>query len=101
MTSVTYECTTCGTLGPAEYGYSKYGHPEDAAPLPDAAYHLEELASNVSGGRGHAVRRCPECGAWFHYELDYEFLVNGSEDYETLTRITEEEARAIERSLTK
>jgi hypothetical protein len=40
MSSDAPACTTCGTLGPVEYGYSKYGRPEDTEPLPDAAYHL-------------------------------------------------------------
>ena len=33
-----------------------------------------------------------KCGTYYLYRTDYEYLVNGSEDEEYLTRLTEEQA---------
>lgn len=48
-----------------------------------------------SGSRKKEVRQCPRCGDYFVYELDYEFLANGSEDEESLVRLTKSEAREL------
>ncbi|MHA1846448.1 MAG: hypothetical protein ACTSXU_02250, partial [Promethearchaeota archaeon] len=37
------------------------------------------------------LKKCPECGTLYHWEYDYEFFVNGTEDYITLKRIPERE----------
>lgn len=36
--------------------------------------------------------QCPDCGQYYLFESDYEYLVNGSEDEQTLTRLSEEQA---------
>lgn len=92
-------CATCGSIGDVESGFHKYGFEEDDAPLPAAVTALEEVVSDVSGGRGETLYRCPACGAYFHYELDYEFIIPGSEDSETLQRIPAEEAVALRERL--
>ena len=91
----TAPCSTCGALGDLEYGFYKFGFEEDDAPMPQAVTDLVEVVSNVSGGRGHTLYRCPACGAHFHYELDYEFIVPGTEDSEILRRISDEEASLL------
>lgn len=52
-------------------------------------------------GRGEELRRCPSCGAWFRWRLTYEFYVNGSEDEETLTSLSEEDAAGLRAQLTR
>ena len=43
------------------------------------------------------LKRCPECGAIYKWEFEYEYLVGGSEDTITLTRLgTEEGNLAVE-----
>ena len=42
-----------------------------------------------------ARSRCPVCGIYYQYRCTYEYLVNGSEDEETLTRLTPSQARAF------
>jgi len=37
------------------------------------------------------IKRCPECGTVYLWEMEYEYLVNGSEDEITLTRLSEAE----------
>jgi len=38
------------------------------------------------------LKQCPNCGAYYLYHTDYEYLVNGSEDEEHLVRLTAEQA---------
>lgn len=38
------------------------------------------------------LQQCPECKTCYLYQTDYEYLVNGSEDEETLIRLTPAEA---------
>ena len=38
------------------------------------------------------LQQCPQCATYYLYRTDYEFLVNGSEDEEELTRLTDEAA---------
>lgn len=92
----TYDCATCGELGAVVYATEKVGWPEHSAALPDAASKLETVREiSRGGGRCKAVRRCPTCGDYFFYELDYEFLAGGSEDDESLRRLTVEQAEAL------
>jgi hypothetical protein len=35
--------------------------------------------------------RCPECGAYYDWDFEYEYLVNGSEDDMIVTRLSSEE----------
>ena len=85
----------CGELGAVEWSAAKYGHAQDDRPLPPAAGRLTTVCGWRSGGRGEELWRCARCGAWFHWVLSYEFLVGGSEDEETLTRVSAEEAAVL------
>ena len=89
----TFDCTTCGELGAIAYGTEKAGWPEHTVRLPDAASRLETVREiENSGGRKKILQRCPTCGDHFLYRLDYEFLAGGSEDDESLRRLTRAEA---------
>lgn len=45
-----------------------------------------------NGDRALQLQQCPECRAYYLYRTDYEFLVNGSENDEYLSRLTDAEA---------
>ena len=86
-------CEVCSGLSDSEYAYSKFGWPEHDTFLPDAAQNLVIVKDlRPLGSRKLQLRQCPACGAWFLYRTDYEYLTNGTEDEEFLTRLTEEEA---------
>ena len=86
-------CDVCSTLSESEYGYSKYDWPEHDIYLPDAAGSLVIVKDlKPLCDRQLQLWRCPGCGAWFLYRTDYEYLANGTEDEQFLTRLTEEEA---------
>ena len=87
------DCSICSDLAAEETASQKYGWEEDNTYLPAAAGKLtivKDLKPNSS--RKLQVQQCPECGTYYLYRSDYEYLVNGSEDEEYLTRISVEEA---------
>ncbi len=88
-------CSICAQLADRESAYQKYGWPENDTYLPAAAQSLELVRDFTPyGSRLLQLKRCPECGAYYLYRTDYEYLVNGSEDEEHLMRLTAEEAAA-------
>ena len=88
------ECRICSHLRDTETSFVKFGADEQNTYLPDAAKELEEAEdTRVPGKDRHHVKRCPVCGRLYKYDLAYEYLVNGSEDEETLTRLTPAETR--------
>lgn len=92
----TSSCQVCGGLGQTETSYSKYGAPQYDKPLPAAAesLHIVLRLDDTGTDRRH-VRRCPDCGALFSYVLTCDYQVNGSEDEETLSRLSAEESAAF------
>lgn len=86
-------CTTCGGLRASESAAQKYGWAADDTHLPAAAGQLALVRDLRPGSaRQKLLQRCPACGTYYLYETDYEYLVNGSEDEQTLTRLTDETA---------
>jgi hypothetical protein len=87
-------CETCSSLADQEYAYQKYGAELYDTHLPLAAGDLQVVRDfNIYGTRKRQLWQCPACGTYYLYRTDYEYLVNGSEDEEFLTRLTEEQAR--------
>jgi len=87
-------CNVCSQLSDCEYARQKYGWEENDTHLPDAASSLitvREVKSESS--RSLILKQCPRCSTYYLYEMDYEYLSNGSEDEQTLTRISEDDAR--------
>lgn len=86
-------CRTCFTLSGHEYACQKFGWEETNTHLPSA---IEKLVivrdSQPYGSRKFQILLCPECNTYYLYQTDYEYMVNGSEDEEFLTRLTEDEA---------
>ena len=71
----------------------KWGWEEDDTYLPAAANQLITVRDfRPYGSRKLRLQQCRECGCYYLYQTDYEYLVNGSEDEETLTRLTQEQA---------
>ena len=86
-------CSICSQLADEEYSYQKYGSEINNTALPAAASRLILVRDVGPGGsRLLHLERCPECGTFYLYRTDYEYLVNGTEDEQFLTRLTEESA---------
>lgn len=86
-------CAICPSLQDEEYAFQKYGWPEDDTFLPAAAARLVTVRDlRPSGSRALLLKRCLQCGTYYLYRTDYEYLVNGSEDEQFLTRLTPEQA---------
>lgn len=87
------QCNICSGLSEQEYAYQKYGWEQDNSYLPVAASFLIIVRDfQPYSSRKLQLRQCPECGVYYLYRSDYEYLVNGSEDEEFLTRLNEEQA---------
>jgi hypothetical protein len=91
-------CPICSQLKDVETSFSKYLAPDYDRPLPAAATQLQVVPwlEGEAPERNH-VRRCPACASLYNYLLSSEYMVNGSEDEETLTRLTPAEAAAYQR----
>ena len=86
-------CSICSRLKDTEYAFQKYGWEEDNTYLPAVAGQLTLVKDfKPYSSRKLQLQQCPECHTYYLYETDYEFLVNGSEDEETLTRLSDEKA---------
>ena len=93
MTIPLTDCPICKHIGEYEYAGQKFGSPEDDIFLPDATKKLEWVGAVPLGSRFVAQKKCPVCHTYYRYELSYEYFVNGSEDKETLTRLTPTDVR--------
>jgi hypothetical protein len=82
-------------LSDREHAAQKHGC-DDGTSLPREAGGLVELLDlSPEGSRRKILLACPECGTRYLYESDYTYLVNGSEDEQTLIRLTAEEAEDL------
>ena len=90
-------CEICTQLSDEERGYQKFGWPENDVDLPASVGRLEAVRELARGGsRERTLMRCPLCGTRYLYSTDYEYLVNGTEDEQTLRRLTDAEADGLE-----
>ncbi len=87
------ECPICSGLNDRETAYQKYGWEENDTQLPAAVSNLMLVRDlRPDSNRKQQILQCPGCGQYYLYESDYEYLVNGSEDEQTLTRLSDEQA---------
>jgi hypothetical protein len=87
------QCTVCSSLRDQESAYQKFGWEENDTYLPAAAAQLQVVRDfQPYSSRKLQLQRCPECGTYYLYRSDYEYLVNGSEDEDSLTRLSREQA---------
>ena len=89
------ECEICSHLGEVETSFDKYGWEEMTRPLPAEAGRLIELKDAPGYKENDHIEQCPLCGTYYHYRFTYEYLVNGSEDEATLTRLTPTDVREL------
>ena len=86
-------CEICAQLADREFACQKFGWEEHDTRLPEVAGRLVMVKDFKPGSeRMKQVWQCPLCGGYYLYETDYEYLVNGTEDEQTLTRLSAEEA---------
>ncbi len=92
-------CSICSNLKDKEYAMQKYGS-DYSTYLPEAANQLCVIIDyRPHDSRKQKLEQCKECGTYYLYETDYEYLVNGTEDEEFLTRLSPEEAEEYLRDL--
>jgi len=85
------KCSTCSELGGYASGLQKGQDESSYTYLSEAARSLRMVKKlNKSGSR--TLDQCPECGDYFYYESTYEYLVTGSEDCQSVKRLSAEEA---------
>lgn len=88
-------CSICTGLSDSHYAFQKYGWEEDNSYLPAAAHRLLLVRDlQPHSGRALQLKQCPECHTYYLYRTDYEYLVNGTEDEEFLTRLADGDAAA-------
>jgi hypothetical protein len=93
-----FACPICSQLQDIETSFAKYGAPQYDRPLPEAAARLEMVPFlDYEDKDRYHVRRCPSCATLYSYSLNSEYQVNGSEDEETLTRMTPAGAMVFQR----
>lgn len=87
------QCRLCSSILDEEYAFQKYGHAEDDSALPAAANQLVLVKDlRPLSGRALHLKQCPACGTYYLYRTDYEYLVDGTEDEQFLTRLTTDQA---------
>lgn len=86
-------CSICSQLKDHDVGRQTHGRPEEGTFLPDVARHLKNIRELKPGSdRYILLRQCPECETYYIHKVDYEYLATGSEDEQSLTRLTDEKA---------
>ena len=87
------QCSICSGIADEESAFQKYGREEDNTYLPAVAAKLKVVRDyKPYDSRKLLLKQCPECGTYYLYRSDYEYLVNGTEDEEYLTRLSDEKA---------
>jgi hypothetical protein len=93
MSTLYDDCSICAHLAAEESAMQKYGWEKDNTYLPSEANTLTVVKDfKQHSSRKLQLKQCPQCNTYYLYRTDYEFLVNGSEDEEYLTRLSEDEA---------
>ena len=86
-------CSICSQLKDRETAFQKYGSSYPDTFLPAASEKLEIIIDfRPLSERKIQLRRCPECGRYYLYQTDYEYLTNGTEDEQELIRLSDAEA---------
>jgi len=89
-------CETCKHLKDWSRGEQKGGRPEWDTSLPAEANQLVLVRDlKPDSARLHQLLRCARCGTYYLYWTEYEFLVGGSEDTQTLERLSDEAAEKL------
>ncbi len=89
-------CPICIYINDEEYAFYKGGILEsDGLPIEES--YLEIVGApffDDSNSYSHwCLKQCPICKTYYLWEFEYEYLVNGSEDDYTLTRLSETQGK--------
>jgi hypothetical protein len=86
-------CPICSQLSEQEYAYQKYGSEQNNTYLPSATAQLILMKDfDPYSSRKKQLWQCSICATYYFYRTDYEYLVNGSEDEEILSRLSAQQA---------
>lgn len=86
-------CTICSQLADKESAFRKFGNDDISTTLPDVSQNLAIVKDfRPLSERKIQLKQCPRCGTYYLYRTDYDYYVNGSEDEQELTRLTDSEA---------
>jgi len=85
-------CRICSQLGDVEWASQKFGWEENDTSLPVVSKDLV-MIRDLKPGSSRALQlwQCPKCKTYYRFESDFEYLVNGSEDEQSLRRLNSEE----------
>jgi hypothetical protein len=87
------DCEICSQLDEVVASFTKYGWEDQDVPLPRVTARLGPTETITPyDAQLQQVRRCPVCGIYYAEEHSYEYLVNGSEEEDKLTRLTPAQA---------
>ncbi len=87
-------CSICSKIPPSSGEFYKGGDLESGGFVPEVAKLkvVGEPYYNDDTSHTHSCfKYCPECGTVYHWSMEYEYLVNGSEDDIDLVRLDEAE----------
>lgn len=91
-----HECSICSQLNDHQTAMQKAGREPESTELPLAAGKLTVLGELKPGRtRSPELNQCSECGRFYLYQVGYEYLADGSEDTQTLTRLSDGEGEAM------
>ena len=91
-------CPICSQLKDTETSFAKYLAPQHDRPLPAAAAQADRVAGHRPEGRRLKKRTCAaarNCGTFYRYLQLHEYMINGTEDEEELTRMSPSQATAF------
>ncbi len=87
------QCSVCSQLSDIEKAFRKYGNDDLSTSLPPVSEKLVIVKDfRPFDDRKIQLQQCPECGTYYMYRTYYDYYINGSEDEQELTRITDAEA---------
>lgn len=90
-------CSICQTLPEYVRVFWK-GNELQTEPAPSAFYDFPTIGAPMfsanAGHTNHSLVQCPECETYYSWDFEYEFLVYGSEDELTISRLTPTDGRA-------
>jgi hypothetical protein len=90
------ECTICRNIPQFSSEFWKGGE-LDGKGLPRESLKLEIVGApyfdDSTSSSNACIKRCPKCGSCYRWHTQYEYLVNGSEDDMSLTRLSDAEGK--------
>ena len=89
-------CSICSDIPDRCRSFDKGGETLENT-IPPAVYRLEIVGApfydQSTSHSNWCLLRCSECGTYFDWDFEYEYLVNGSEDDLNITRLSPEEGQ--------